>query len=436
MRRLRCVMTFVVMGYFTIRPVSASVDYFGELEFDAAYEVESDEYQKRRFSVSNKWYANLTNDVSGVAIVRASYDWDATLNIEPENAGTYSDVSRPYYSGEHAVVELREIYSDWVSGRSGLRIGKQQVVFGETEGIRVVDVLNPLDYSEFLLQDFEEMRIPTWMFNYRHRFDNFTTQFVVIPDVTTSHVSNGRYAPTSPRFVPTIAAGTTSLEVADNDGVEDKIDNTDFAVRIRASAGGRDISLVAIRQYNKEPVWKSSYDGAGGLLLYPEYYRRNVFGATYSESFGSIVLRAEAAYSSKQAFYHSDPTSGSGVSFLPELSYGLAFDWYGMQDATVTVQLFQSVRDEVDEELVVDRVDTTWSAGINKTFHNAIYTASLLYFENSNDGDSMVRASLDWDFDDMTTISAGYDAFSGNPNGMFGQYRDTDRISLVLKHSI
>jgi len=89
----------------------------------------------------------------------------------------------------------------------------------------------------------------------------------------------------------------------------------------------------------------------------------------------------------------------------------------------------------VDVDLVVDRVDSTWSLGVNKTFYNAIYTANLLYFENSNDGDAMLRASLDWDLYDRTTLSAGYDAFSGTQNGMFGQYRDTDRVSLELKYS-
>jgi hypothetical protein len=241
--------------------------------------------------------------------------------------------------------------------------------------------------------------------------------------------------PTSPRYSPTIAAGTASIEVVDDEGVDASIDNGDIAVRLRASSGGRDISLVAIRQYNKEPAWLSTYDGSGGLSLRPVYYRRNVFGATYSESFGSVVLRAEGAYSSRQAYYRSDPASGGGVSFLPQVSYGLAIDWYGMQNATVTAQLFQTVREKVAEELVVDRVDSTWSLGVNKTFFNAIYTASLLYFENRNDRDSMLRASLDWDVDDRMTISAGYDAFSGDEAGMFGQYRDTDRITLELKYS-
>jgi hypothetical protein len=426
---------FVTGCLSNITPALASVEYYGEVAVDSAYELDAREYQKRRLTLSNKWYANLNDDVSMVAIVRASYDWDIALYNEQEEIETYSSASRPYYSGEHAAVELREIYVDWVGGHGGLRIGKQQVVFGETDGIRVVDLLNPLDYSEFLLQDFEEMRIPTWMFNYRYHFDGFVAQFVVVPDVTTSNVPDGRYMPTSPRYSPTIAAGTASIEVVDDEGVDASIDNGDIAVRLRASSGGRDISLVAIRQYNKEPAWLSTYDGSGGLSLRPVYYRRNVFGATYSESFGSVVLRAEGAYSSRQAYYRSDPASGGGVSFLPQVSYGLAIDWYGMQNATVTAQLFQTVREKVAEELVVDRVDSTWSLGVNKTFFNAIYTASLLYFENRNDRDSMLRASLDWDVDDRMTISAGYDAFSGDEAGMFGQYRDTDRITLELKYS-
>lgn len=435
MYKLRYAGILLPLCFYSVATLAESVEYYGELRFDAAYEVEAGEYQKRRLSLVNKWYARLGENINGVAIVRASYDLDAQLFNDPEQISTYSEASSPYYSGDHAVADLREFYFDWVGGRSGIRFGKQQVVFGETDGMRVVDVLNPLNYSEFLLQDFEEMRIPTWMFNYRYRFDDFAAQVVVVPDPTTSYIPNGRYAPTSPRYAPFIAKGVTSVDFADDNGVDGRLDNSDVAIRIRGSSGGRDLSLVAIWQYNKEPVWKSSYDGDGGLLIQPEYYRRTVVGATYSESIGSIVLRAEAAYSSNQAFYRSDPTSGQGVSFLPQYSYGLAIDWYGLRDAIVTVQLFQNVRDRVNVDLVVDRVDTTWSVGVNKSFYNAIYTANLLYFENSNDGDAMLRASLDWDLYDNTTLSVGYDAFSGSKNGMFGQYRDTDRVSLELKYS-
>jgi len=51
-----------------------------------------------------------------------------------------------------------------------LRIGRQQVVWGRTDLFRVLDVVNPIDFSrENLYAEFEDSRIPQWMINAEYR---------------------------------------------------------------------------------------------------------------------------------------------------------------------------------------------------------------------------------------------------------------------------
>ena len=40
-----------------------------------------------------------------------------------------------------------------------LRIGKQQIIYGKAEGVFITDVVSPKDLREFLLPDFEEIRM-------------------------------------------------------------------------------------------------------------------------------------------------------------------------------------------------------------------------------------------------------------------------------------
>ncbi|MDP2323138.1 MAG: DUF1302 domain-containing protein, partial [Gammaproteobacteria bacterium] len=50
------------------------------------------------------------------------------------------------------------------------RIGRQQVVWGRTDLFRVLDVVNPMDFSrENLYAEFEDSRIPQWMINAEYR---------------------------------------------------------------------------------------------------------------------------------------------------------------------------------------------------------------------------------------------------------------------------
>jgi len=45
-----------------------------------------------------------------------------------------------------------------------VKVGKQQVVWGRTDLFRVLDVLNPVDYSRNNIYDeLSEIRIPMWM---------------------------------------------------------------------------------------------------------------------------------------------------------------------------------------------------------------------------------------------------------------------------------
>jgi len=60
--------------------------------------------------------------------------------------------------------KLREIYTDFAIPPVSLRIGRQQVVWGETDNFRALDVINPLDARwHWSRESWEDIRIPLWM---------------------------------------------------------------------------------------------------------------------------------------------------------------------------------------------------------------------------------------------------------------------------------
>lgn len=58
---------------------------------------------------------------------------------------------------------LRELYVDTVVGPMDFRVGKQQVVWGTADGIKLLDIINPTDWREFVQNTTEDARIPVWM---------------------------------------------------------------------------------------------------------------------------------------------------------------------------------------------------------------------------------------------------------------------------------
>jgi hypothetical protein len=74
---------------------------------------------------------------------------------------------------------LRELYVDTKAGDWDLRIGKQQVVWGTADGIKLLDKINPTDWREFNQNTMAESRIPVWMVNAEKYLDGgANVQFV------------------------------------------------------------------------------------------------------------------------------------------------------------------------------------------------------------------------------------------------------------------
>lgn len=78
---------------------------------------------------------------------------------------SYDDAWRNerHHPGE-ADFKFREAFVDLLLPPFSLRLGKQQVVWGETDNFRALDVINPLDLRwHWSWESWEDIRIPLWM---------------------------------------------------------------------------------------------------------------------------------------------------------------------------------------------------------------------------------------------------------------------------------
>jgi len=90
----------------------------------------------------------------------ATYHVELNLMTDGKGVGKYD--SNESYTQRDA---LREAYVDSVVGDWSLRTGKQQVVWGTADGMKLLDMINPTDYGEMAQNQMEDSRIPVWMIN-------------------------------------------------------------------------------------------------------------------------------------------------------------------------------------------------------------------------------------------------------------------------------
>jgi hypothetical protein len=110
-----------------------------------------------------RFYAKLRVLAEGAA------DLDGRLegfDAFPAPAG--ADARGLRLAGDRIEAEAWELYADLRLPPLSLRVGRQQIVWGETLGRRLLDVVNPLDLSQHLflepfVEEFDNLRLPQWL---------------------------------------------------------------------------------------------------------------------------------------------------------------------------------------------------------------------------------------------------------------------------------
>lgn len=391
------------------------------------------ELQKNELSIEPRIDVRFTSGarLTGKVMVRS----DFADNLEPGQPTNdfRSAASSRWTPGDYVDVELRELFLDFDVGETLVRLGKQQVVWGQADGLRILDVINPLSYREFILPDFEDRRIPLWMVNAEVPVAGATLQFLWIPDQTYDEfpVAEGSYAFTAPRFRPALddqePAQLQSLQKPNS-----VLKDSDVGLRLSAFTGGWDLTANYLYHYQDQPVLELDRSSALTQVI-PTYKRTHLAGVSASTAFGDFVFRGELGYSTDR--YFTSNANARGVEKSHELSGVLGLDYSGLTDTLISGQFFQSSISS-SEGVLRAQHETSLSLLVRRDFANDTLTAGLLAIHNTNDSDGVVQLELSYQLTSDLTIAAGADVFYGTAEGLFGQFDERDRFTLRIVFSL
>ena len=101
----------------------------------------------------------LLNDTNNYSILQNTFN----LNLEhsQDNVAFKINPLIYQYANEDPVFGIREAYLDIFFNSMDFRIGKQQIIWGKADCVFITDIVSPKNLDEFLLRDFDEIRIGT-----------------------------------------------------------------------------------------------------------------------------------------------------------------------------------------------------------------------------------------------------------------------------------
>ncbi len=415
--------------------IFSNIEYSALLETQWAYGISRKSSQKLQFIYEPEINIELPNNQKLTMIGRLRGDIED--NLEPGNPSQteISPISRRALIGDHTDLALREFYYEAAVGDTYLTLGKQQIVWGQADGLKLLDVVNPQDFREFILDDFSRSRIPLWTVNTELSIHDTVLQLIWIPDQTYHALpeSNALYAFTSPLLVPAAPSGI-DLNLQSVDKPNRFFTDADYGARLTSFIGGWDLTLNYLYHYNDIPVLfrTLTFDPQPTVTITPRYERSHLLGGTFSNAFGNFVLRGEVGYSTDRYFLAPDRDDRDGVNKSDELAYVIGLDWSGIEDTFLSVQLFQSHLVDNQPELARDKVDTTLTFLARHNFLNDHLVAEVLWIQSANNGDGLVRPKISYEWQDNIKIWAGVDIFFGDQTGLFGQFSSNDRLAVGI----
>ncbi|MDZ7645633.1 MAG: DUF1302 family protein [Woeseiaceae bacterium] len=426
----------LVLALLAYPPVSTAVEVERASLFARAtygHAAEFDEPVMAELELLPALTLSWSERLSVTASLRLRVDGRDRLMPGEPALDTYSEASRPLALGTAGTLEIRDLFVETVRDNRVIRLGKQQIAWGRLDGIKVLDLLNPRDFREFILADLDESRIGLWSLYVDQALGNWRAELAVIPDPTGHAIpdSGAWFELRAPRFrygsetgvaSPTVTTATPGIEAG----------NTAVGIRLTRRFGRTGSSIVAYTGVDPEPLGRVVSQSS--LPVLERYYeRQQAFGFSLERGAGPFVFRTEHVYFPDRRF---NIRSDAQLATTRADNYrgALAVDASGPWDLFLNAQFLVDIARDAPADLVRPRRDRILTLFLGRSFDYDRLSAELRWYRSIGDDGSMTQFELGYRFRNGTRLVASLAKFRGQPGGLFGQFEGLGRVALRIEH--
>ena len=348
---------------------------------------------------------------------------------------------------------VRELYADVFLDNVDARLGKQFVVWGVLEGVRITDEINPMDFRELILPDLLDYRIPLWMAKLDYYRPEASYQMLWIPDIRFHKPA----PPGSEWELLQEVPGTRYPQSFD-------YKNSEFGFKVNTNLWDTELAFSYLYTWDDFPVIFRHVllDQSIEPEFFPTYTRLSMYGATFVKQLSSYILKGEMAYVTDKYFAVSDADADhngwldkNGEFKRNHLRWGLGvdFNWHG---ADISPSIVQWVIFKYDPAIIQDQFDTGVNLFVRKEYPESSTVFQFLAIYLVNLQELYLKPKWVFRITDRFQIGAGADMFFGKASQLgvsgaltalgdvavseqraqfIGNFHDNDRLFLEFKYS-
>ncbi len=420
-----------------------------------------DEFYKIRSTIQLAAEYRLTENIHFFTIFREWYD----SAYDAESRWRRNKGNRKHLSRTKDTDWLRECYIDFYSDYLDIRVGKQQVVWGTADGVKILDIVNPIDMREFNLEltrkHDADVRIPLWMLKLEYAPTvNGTLQFLFIPDFKSNF-----YAPAgAPYSVRAKNVGEERLNTLRSMGADvvihrkkpgKSLENAKIGVRWLDVINGFEYTLNYLHGYSHamsrhfmgiKPIGIPFFPGSVAYFE-DRYAQTETFGFSFSKALTKGLLRGynfrgEFAYIKNHDNGYGPKDNQVAVGEVDQYNYVLGIDKYFWTNWLVSFQFIQYWLEREKEEGyhylfgptsdVYDQCETLLSLKLGTDFMHERVKADVL-MTWGDDNDWQINPRVEYELRDYLIVSWGMNLFYGHSSQLFGEFKNRDTMYLEVK---
>lgn len=344
--------------------------------------------------------------------VKAYYD--AIYDIK--GTDKFSSQERKQLQSE---VELFDAYLEGsITDTLDFKVGRQVIVWGRSDTIRVTDILNPLDNRRPGMVDIEDLRLPVAM----AKFDYFIGNWRVTPIA----ILEQRFSKNPPfgsifNPIPFVAPANESYN------------DVTYALSVGAEFSGWDVNFYAAEVRNDEGQLKLP------TLTQPQpliaHDKIKMAGAALNVLSGSWLFKTELAYFDGLKY----TTTGDKEFSRTDLLLGVEYN--GIPDTLISYDIVTRNMSSYDARLITEAIplkkhDYQHAFRVTSDFMNSTVTANYLislYGEKLNEG-GFQRAWVKYEVMDGVNMNVGVVDYIGGST-LFDSIKKNDMIFTDISYS-
>jgi hypothetical protein len=309
-----------------------------------------------------------------------------------------------------------------ITDQLDLKAGRQIVVWGKSDNIRITDVLNPLDLREPGLTDLENLRLPVTMTKLDYFLWGLNLSGMVIHEV--------RYNK-NPEFGSDFFPAAQPLPTTESPDTGFDIDNTQYALALHGIFHGWDASLYGAYFYDDTPHLDT--DSGGDQKL--KHARLKMVGGAFNIATGNWLFKTEAAYLDGIRFFNR----GKDFNRIDAL---VGVEYSGLTDMTLSFEIadrhilnFDRQIEEAPDFTEEDR----WVSALRmtRTYLNETLALTILAqtWGLSGDDGALQRFTAEYDLTDTIELTGGVVFYKSGDLPRFKNVGENDRLYLEIKYN-